>query len=252
MNDYMSFEEVAKELAIDEETLKRMVADGEIRAFRSEGNTVFKREDVERLEAAMASEPIIVPPGGEEAEALSEDELETVLNMEDLGEIDLGKELEGAPKAAKEPKKPEKPTKEEEETFVVVEEGEETKRVADTVTGATPPTDTISLEEEETAVESDTFVLSEEDIGDETESLELLGETSTVIEGEKEAAPTAREAAAAGFVQGEAYPRAAAKADPVLVGLMVLTIAVMAIGLFGCLALVTGQSNPLLGLFIGK
>ncbi len=251
MSEYVSFEEAEGLLEIDEESLKRMVAEGEVRAFRTEGRTAFKREDIERLKEAMAAEPIIVPPG-EGSDALSEDELETVLNIEGLGEIDLGEEIEAArPKA--EVESPPGEAEEEEDTFVVVEESSSADAPSDTTASEPLAKDTITIEDETAVeVEEETFVLSEADIGDETESLELLGETSTVMEEAEEAAPAAGEAASAEFVQSADYPGAeAGPADRVYVGMLVATVVVMAVGLFACLGLIFEMSNPLLSLLTG-
>ena len=250
MSEYVSFEEAEGLLNIDEESLKHMVAEGEVRAFRTEGRTAFKREDIERLKEAMAAEPIIVPPG-EESEAVSEDELETVLNIEGLGEIDLGEEIEAITRPDAEVESPLGEAEEEEDTFIVVEEPEPGGAPSDTVAPEPPARDTVTMEDE-TAVEEETFVLSEADIGDETESLELLGETSTVMEGAEKAAPEPGEAASAEFVRSAAYPGVdAGLADRVYVGLLVVTVIVMAVGLFACLGLIFEMGNPLLDLLSG-
>lgn len=62
MADYFSFEEVMGELQIDEDELKRMVSEGELRAFRSENKMKFKREDVENLKKGRVSEPTVILP----------------------------------------------------------------------------------------------------------------------------------------------------------------------------------------------
>ncbi|MBI4243977.1 MAG: helix-turn-helix domain-containing protein [Planctomycetes bacterium] len=49
MADFFSFDEVLKELKIAEDELKRMVSEGEIRAFRSENKMKFKKEDIEKI-----------------------------------------------------------------------------------------------------------------------------------------------------------------------------------------------------------
>ncbi len=60
--DYFSFEEVMGELQIDEDELKRMVSEGELRAFRSENKMKFKREDVDNLKKGRVSEPTVILP----------------------------------------------------------------------------------------------------------------------------------------------------------------------------------------------
>ena len=47
--DYYSFEEVLKNLKLEEDELKRLVSAGEIRAFRDKNTMRFKAEDVDRL-----------------------------------------------------------------------------------------------------------------------------------------------------------------------------------------------------------
>lgn len=62
MADYFSFEDVMGELQIDEDELKRMVSEGELRAFRSENKMKFKAEDVENLRKGRVSEPTVILP----------------------------------------------------------------------------------------------------------------------------------------------------------------------------------------------
>jgi len=47
--EYFSFEEVLKDLKLEENELKRLVSAGEIRAFRDKNTMRFKAEDVARL-----------------------------------------------------------------------------------------------------------------------------------------------------------------------------------------------------------
>jgi hypothetical protein len=47
--DFYSFERVLKELQLEEEELKRLVSEGEIRAFRDQDTMKFKKEEVERF-----------------------------------------------------------------------------------------------------------------------------------------------------------------------------------------------------------
>jgi hypothetical protein len=62
MVEYFSFEEVMRELELSEEDLKRMVSEGELRAFRDENKMKFKREDVEHLRKGRITEPTIILP----------------------------------------------------------------------------------------------------------------------------------------------------------------------------------------------
>ncbi|HAK96107.1 MAG TPA: hypothetical protein DCM87_14220 [Planctomycetes bacterium] len=56
----LSFDEVARELGIGAEELRRMVADNEIRAFHEGGELRFKREDVNKLRNRLETEPTII------------------------------------------------------------------------------------------------------------------------------------------------------------------------------------------------
>ena len=60
--DYFSCEDVMKELELGEEELKRMVSEGELRAFRDENKMKFKKEDVESLRKGRITEPTIILP----------------------------------------------------------------------------------------------------------------------------------------------------------------------------------------------
>jgi hypothetical protein len=62
MVEYFSFEEVMRELELSEEDLKRMVSEGELRAFRDENKMKFKVEDVEHLKKGRITEPTIILP----------------------------------------------------------------------------------------------------------------------------------------------------------------------------------------------
>ncbi len=56
----MSFDEVARELGISEDELKRMVAENEIRAFHAGGELTFKRDDVSKLKDRLETAPTII------------------------------------------------------------------------------------------------------------------------------------------------------------------------------------------------
>jgi len=53
--DFYSFDKVLKELHLEEEQLKKLVSEGEIRAFRDEDKMKFKAEDIERIKGSAAS-----------------------------------------------------------------------------------------------------------------------------------------------------------------------------------------------------
>jgi hypothetical protein len=79
--DYFSFEDVMRELELGEEELKRMVSEGELRAFRDENKMKFKKEDVESLRKGRITEPTIILP----STPSSENQDETVLDL-DIGQ----------------------------------------------------------------------------------------------------------------------------------------------------------------------
>jgi len=93
MAEYMSFEEVLKELQVDEEELKKLVSQGELRGFRDGTSMKFKKEDVQNLKKGRESEPTIILTDSDQEMGIAEssDELildestsDTVLNIGDI------------------------------------------------------------------------------------------------------------------------------------------------------------------------
>jgi len=82
MADYFSFEDVLSELQLDEDELKRMVSEGELRAFRDENKMKFRRDDVESLKKGRVTEPTIILPGSQAPKA--DGSGETILDMDNL------------------------------------------------------------------------------------------------------------------------------------------------------------------------
>jgi hypothetical protein len=96
--EYYSFEKVLKELLIDEDELKRLVSEGEIRAFRDEDKMKFKKTDIDGLRKGRMTEPTIILPSGSGGEGgpggsasddevllVEEDTSETLLDIDDIG-----------------------------------------------------------------------------------------------------------------------------------------------------------------------
>lgn len=54
-DEFISFDKVLRDLQMQEEELKRLVSEGEIRAFRDQDKMKFKKEDVERFRRARDS-----------------------------------------------------------------------------------------------------------------------------------------------------------------------------------------------------
>jgi hypothetical protein len=93
MAEYMSFEDVLKELQVDEEELKKLVSQGELRGFRDGTSMKFKKEDVQNLKKGRESEPTIILTDSDQEMGIAEssDELildestsDTVLNIGDI------------------------------------------------------------------------------------------------------------------------------------------------------------------------
>lgn len=81
--DFYSFEKVLKELKLQEEELKRLVSEGEIRAFRDADKMKFKKEDIERFKAQRGADlPTLDQPAEELTEELFEEE-----GSEDVGMV---------------------------------------------------------------------------------------------------------------------------------------------------------------------
>ena len=254
-DEFISFEDALSELQLPKDDLKRLVSESEIRAFRDKGETIFKKEDVRALKEALSHQPIIVPSGEgkemplevEAGKPVEEGFEETVLNIEGLSEIDLGEDMTAGP-AVEEVERPEVPAPE--ETFATIEEPgtEPAARMED----EKELRDTIRMDETAVPEEEETFVLSESDLGDETESLELLDDTSTVLEDEgARAAYVAPGVPRAGFQPSGLAIGEGAPADKLTVALLAVTIVVMVFGLFASLGLLLQQSNAILDLFRG-
>jgi len=102
-NEFFSFDEALDELRLKEEELKRLVSEGEIRAFRKGETMKLRRSDVEALRQELSGEVVDLGDGTEELvfEDDADDEagmatqeiadVETIIeeNIEDIGEIDL-------------------------------------------------------------------------------------------------------------------------------------------------------------------
>ncbi len=70
-DQFFSFEKVLRELHLEEEELKRLVSEGEIRAFRDEDKMKFKKEDIDRFKTKKNSDsPTIESGSGELTEEL--------------------------------------------------------------------------------------------------------------------------------------------------------------------------------------
>jgi hypothetical protein len=71
--EFFTFDEVLKKLHIDETRLKRLVSEGEIRAFREGDEMKFRRADVENLDGAGEVAGVIDLSAGDASETLTDD-----------------------------------------------------------------------------------------------------------------------------------------------------------------------------------
>ncbi|MCC6574182.1 MAG: hypothetical protein IT462_10365 [Planctomycetes bacterium] len=91
MSKYRSFDEVLKELDMDEDELKRLVSEGQIRAFRDEDRMKFRTEDVVNLRSSRTKEVSKdeielgeTQVGGSGLEVVEEETDETLLDLQNL------------------------------------------------------------------------------------------------------------------------------------------------------------------------
>jgi hypothetical protein len=160
--DYFSFEDVMKELELGEEELKRMVSEGELRAFRDENKMKFKKEDVESLKKGRITEPTIILPSTPTLETTDETVLDLDIGQETaaLSDTSIPKVEMGAGKS---------PGSTDEDLLIQTEE--------------------VGTEGEET------FIEEESDTGLFTEPLKLADETEQTVEAEavtEDVAPAAK------------------------------------------------------------
>src|SRR2546423_1512244 len=95
--EYMSFEDVLAELQIDEEELKKLVSQGELRGFRDGLSMKFKKDDVLNLKQGRETEPTIILTDSDAqlVEVGSDESMETEAFelMEESGETDAAVEV---------------------------------------------------------------------------------------------------------------------------------------------------------------
>ena len=108
--EFYSFTEALKHLRLKEEELKRLVSEGEIRAFRDGDTMQLRKQDVENLRSELMGGEVIDLGGAGEDLVFEDDadlgdagmateeisEMDTLLeeDVEDVGEIDLEEEEE--------------------------------------------------------------------------------------------------------------------------------------------------------------
>lgn len=75
--DYYSFEEALRELSLREEELKRLVSEGEIRAFRDGGKMRLRRADVDTLRQELSGGEVVDLGEGGETVVFEDDAMTT-------------------------------------------------------------------------------------------------------------------------------------------------------------------------------
>lgn len=87
--EFISFEDALKELRLKEEELKRLVSEGEIRAFR-EGDTMkLRRSDVQNLRGELSGGEVVDLGGaGEELVFEDDSELDAGMATEEIAQAD--------------------------------------------------------------------------------------------------------------------------------------------------------------------
>jgi len=118
--EFYDFDEALDALRLREEELKRLVSEGEIRAFRDGDTMKLRRADVENLKKELVGSELVDLGGSTGEELVFEDDadfddtgmateeisdMDTVLeedveDVEDVGELELDEEPEEAPVAA--------------------------------------------------------------------------------------------------------------------------------------------------------
>ncbi len=77
--EYMTFQEVLEELQIDEDELKRLVSNAELRGFRAGSSMKFKRDDVMNLKQGRETEPTIILTDSDQEMGIAESSDELIL-----------------------------------------------------------------------------------------------------------------------------------------------------------------------------
>jgi excisionase family DNA binding protein len=89
--DTFSFQEALNELHLEEEELKRLVSEGEIRAFRDGDDMRLRRSDIEDLRAELGDDIAFADDDFEDAGMATEEitEADTLIDeIEDLDDVD--------------------------------------------------------------------------------------------------------------------------------------------------------------------
>lgn len=78
--EFLSFDEVLRELQIGEDELKKLVSEGELRGFRDGDSMKFKQTDVLKVKKGRETEPTIILTDSDQALGADEDADELILD----------------------------------------------------------------------------------------------------------------------------------------------------------------------------
>ena len=95
--DFVSFDKALRELQLRSEELKKLVSEGEIRAFRDGESMKFKREDIESLSAQTGEEELVFADALEDDTGMATEELTDEDTL--LADVDLLEDETPAPRA---------------------------------------------------------------------------------------------------------------------------------------------------------
>lgn len=187
MADYFSFDDVLKELDVGEEELKRMVSEGELRAFRDENKMKFRKEDVENLRKGRTTEPTLILPAQDEGGGSGDTILDLDSSIQEVTDDGAGPPVDLPEIAA-----PAKAGSETQDVTQQLDFSDTDLTVADDAPAADLQPSEPAGEPDETGVSTEPLQLVEE--GGETEPLPAAVETQTedVVAADEAPAPKRR------------------------------------------------------------
>jgi hypothetical protein len=242
--EYYSFERVLKELLIEEDELKRLVSEGEIRAFRDEDKMKFKRSDIDGIRKGRMTEPTIILPSG--ADGSSSESGDVVLVEEDTSEtlLDID-DISGGSSSTSVPTVDFGSSSDDSASETLTEE-----LVFDEQPGFSGGDSAAAATMTEELESQDTFI-DEGDTGMTTEPLELLESSDEVPSVQRrQAAPASRGASGAPAprsVPGRMPMAAPKRSHPILTALLVCTAACVLYSGVLVYSLIEGNDNEYTG-----
>jgi hypothetical protein len=175
--EYMTFQEVLEELQIDEEELKRLVSNAELRGFRAGSSMKFKRDDVMALKQGRETEPTIILTDSDQEMGIAESSDELILEDSTSDTvINIGDIMGGARSGSQQ-----EIIFDTTEEYTVSPHGEDSDPEA-----AIPTVEVPSISEDMGLVETDSdaaLVEASSDESMETEAFELMDESGETTDG---------------------------------------------------------------------